>query len=138
MASPTQRALSQRALSQRAGLGADSAWREAVRLLVLLVIVGIVLYPLVWMVGSSFKSQPEILSNTSAIPRDFTPGNYSEGWSHFDVSFGRFFVNSILIAGLTVLGNMASCLLAAYAFARMRFQLSGFWFAVMIGTLLLP
>jgi multiple sugar transport system permease protein len=42
------------------------------------------------------------------------------------------------VALLTVIGNAASCLVAAYAFARLRFPLRGFWFAVMIGTLLLP
>jgi len=112
--------------------------RETGRIVVLLVILGIVLYPLIWMVGSSFKSQPEILSNSSALPQVFTPGNYRDGWSQFDVSFGRFFLNSILIAGLTIIGNMVSCLLAAYAFARLQFPLRGFWFAIMIGTLLLP
>jgi multiple sugar transport system permease protein len=112
--------------------------REVGRIVILLAILAIVLYPLIWMVGSSFKSQPESLSNTSAIPEVFTPGNYREGWSNFDVTFGQFFLNSIVIAGLTIVGNMVSCLLAAYAFARLRFPLRGFWFAVMIGTLLLP
>jgi multiple sugar transport system permease protein len=112
--------------------------RDVGRVIILLAILAIVLYPLIWMVGSSFKSQPESLSNTSAIPEVFTPGNYREGWSNFDVTFGRFFLNSVVIAGLTIVGNIVSCLLAAYAFARLRFPLRGFWFAVMIGTLLLP
>ncbi|GFJ90932.1 hypothetical protein Prum_045740 [Phytohabitans rumicis] len=43
-----------------------------------------------------------------------------------------------MVALLTVVGNAASCLVAAYAFARLRFPLRGFWFAIMIGTLLLP
>jgi len=117
---------------------ARGALQEAARLVVLLVILAIVLYPLAWMVGSSFKSQQEILSNTSAIPDVFTPGNYTEGWTHFDVSFGRFFLNSALIAALAIIGNIISCLFAAYAFARLRFPLRGMWFAIMIGTLLLP
>jgi multiple sugar transport system permease protein len=120
------------------GTRARGAIQEVARLVVLLAILAIVLYPLAWMVGSSFKSQEEILSNTSAIPEVFTPGNYPQGWSHFDVSFGRFFLNSALIAALAIIGNVASCLLAAYAFARLRFPLRGLWFAIMIGTLLLP
>ncbi len=43
-----------------------------------------------------------------------------------------------MIALLTVVANAASCLIAAYAFARLRFPARGLWFAVMIGTLLLP
>ncbi|MEH1130424.1 carbohydrate ABC transporter permease [Micromonospora sp. CPCC 206061] len=112
--------------------------RGVVRTAILLLILAIVLYPLIWMVGTSFKGQTEIVSNTGVLPREFTPGNYTDGWSHFDVSFSRFFLNSTMVALLTVIGNAASCLVAAYAFARLRFPLRGFWFAVMIGTLLLP
>jgi len=112
--------------------------RSAGRLTVLIVLLGIVLYPLVWMVGTSFKSITEILSNTSVWPGDWTPANYTNGWGHFDVSFGRFFFNSVMVALLTVVGNALSCLLAAYAFARLRFRMRRFWFAIMIGTLLLP
>ncbi|MFC0533529.1 carbohydrate ABC transporter permease [Phytohabitans kaempferiae] len=112
--------------------------RGIVRTLILLAILGIVLYPLLWMIGTSLKSQPEIASNTGLLPEEFTPGNYTKGWNHFDVSFTRFFLNSTMVALLTVIGNAASCLVAAYAFARLRFPLRGFWFAIMIGTLLLP
>lgn len=116
----------------------SGAARGVVRMLVLIAILGIVLYPLAWMIGTSFKSQPEIASNTSLLPEEFTPGNYTQGWNHFDVSFARFFLNSTMVALLTVVGNAFSCLVAAYAFARLRFPLRGFWFAIMIGTLLLP
>ncbi|MEU4695346.1 carbohydrate ABC transporter permease [Actinoplanes sp. NPDC023714] len=112
--------------------------RVSVRPVILVVLTAIVLYPLVWMLGSSFKSPEEVLNNMSVFPRNFTPGNYTDGWGHFDVAFGRFFLNSALVAILTVVANCISCLLAAYAFARLRFRLRGFWFAIMIGTLLLP
>ncbi|MGK5682066.1 carbohydrate ABC transporter permease [Actinoplanes sp. URMC 104] len=112
--------------------------RSPLRLVALLLILAVVLYPLLWMVGTSVKSPSEIVNNIGLIPREFTPGNFSEGWSKFDVSFGRFFVNSALVSLLTVLGNTISCLLAAYALGRLRFRLRGFWFALMIGTLLLP
>ncbi|MFJ8579908.1 carbohydrate ABC transporter permease [Micromonospora sp. NPDC093277] len=112
--------------------------RQAVRLLVLIAIVAVVLYPLVWMVGTSVKSQEEIVNNIGLLPERFTPGNYRQGWANFDVAFGRFFLNSALVSLLTVVGNALSCLLAAYAFARLRFRLRRVWFTVMIGTLLLP
>lgn len=111
---------------------------QAVRLVVLIAIVVVVLYPLFWMIGTSVKGQEEIVSNTGLLPREFTPGNYADGWANFDLSFGRFFLNSAMVSLLTVVGNAVSCLLAAYAFARLRFRLRGMWFAVMIGTLLLP
>ncbi|BCL18049.1 carbohydrate ABC transporter permease [Micromonospora sagamiensis] len=114
------------------------AGRQTVRLLVLVAILGVVLYPLFWMLGTSVKSQEEIVSNIGLLPDVFTPGNYRDGWTNFDISFGRFFLNSAMVSLLSVVGNAVSCLLAAYAFARLRFRLRGVWFAVMIGTLLLP
>ena len=112
--------------------------RPVVRLLILVLILAVVLYPLVWMIGTSFKSREEIATNIGLLPEVFTPGNFRDGWTNFDVSFGRFFLNSAMVALLTVLGNAVSCLLAAYAFARLRFRLRKVWFALMIGTLLLP
>ncbi|SCG35117.1 carbohydrate ABC transporter permease [Micromonospora humi] len=112
--------------------------RQALRLLVLVAIVAVVLYPLVWMLGTSVKSQAEIVNNIGLLPEDFTPGNYVEGWTNFDISFGRFFLNSAMVSLLTVVGNAVSCLLAAYALGRLRFRLRKVWFIVMIGTLLLP
>jgi len=114
--------------------------RQVGRILVLIAILAVALYPLLWMVASSFKSQTEIsvAGNISLIPREFTPGNYREGWAMLGEPFSSFFINSLVIAGLTIVGNIASCLVAAYAFARLRFRLRHFWFAVMIGTLLLP
>ncbi|GAA1867655.1 carbohydrate ABC transporter permease [Asanoa iriomotensis] len=112
--------------------------RTLVRLVILVAILAVVLYPLLWMVGTSFKSREEIATNIGLWPDVFTPSNFREGWQNFDVSFGRFFANSAMVALLTVVGNAISCLLAAYAFARLRFRMRKFWFAIMIGTLLLP
>ncbi len=108
------------------------------RVIVLVGVVAVVLYPLLWMAGSSLKAPSEVSSNLSILPRDFTWDNYAVGWSSLDTPFGRYFLNSAVIAGATVIANCGSCLLAAYAFARLRFKWRGFFFAVMIGTLLLP
>ena len=121
------------AATRRPGSG-----RNVLRLVVLVAIVAVVLYPLFWMLGTSVKSQAEIVNNVGLLPEVFTPGNYVDGWTNFDISFGRFFLNSALVSGLTVVGNALSCLLAAYALGRLRFRLRKLWFTVMIGTLLLP
>ncbi|WP_349876742.1 carbohydrate ABC transporter permease [Micromonospora sp. HUAS YX12] len=112
--------------------------RNVLRLVVLVAIVAVVLYPLFWMLGTSVKSQAEIVNNVGLLPERFTPGNYLDGWTNFDISFGRFFLNSAVVSVLTVAGNALSCLLAAYALGRLRFRLRKLWFTVMIGTLLLP
>ncbi|GAB3855170.1 carbohydrate ABC transporter permease [Dactylosporangium cerinum] len=112
--------------------------KSILRTVVILALLGIILYPLFWVLGSSLKSQPEMLSNHGVLPEVFTPGNYPKGWSHLDTTFGRFFINSTVVSLLVVVGNALSCLLAAYAFARLRFRGRAAWFAIMVGTLLLP
>src|SRR5262249_26273629 len=93
---------------------------EAGRIIVLLAILAVVLYPLLWMIGSSFKSQHELLRAEDAanlFPTEFSPSNYPDGWSGLGESFATFFRNSILLSGLAVVGNILSCMLAAYAFS---------------------
>jgi multiple sugar transport system permease protein len=115
------------------------AWRTVWRTVFLLALLALVLYPLVWLLATSFKSTSEISSNLSIIPREPTLQNYVRGWTGLQtVSFARFFLNSTLIASGVVVANCASCLVTAFAFARLRFPLRGAWFAVLIGTLLLP
>lgn len=113
--------------------------RGVARVAVLVAILVVVLYPLIWVLGSSLKSPTEVASNLSVIPQDPTWANYPDGWNYLsNISFGRFFWNSTVISMATVVANAVSCLLAAYAFARLRFRARRFWFAIMIGTLLLP
>ena len=106
---------------------------------VLVTLLVVALYPIVYMIGTSFKSPAEIANNLDVLPEQFTPGNYAEGWAGIPgATFARFFVNSLALSAGVVVGNLVSCALAAYAFARLRFPLRGVWFALMIGTLLLP
>ena len=106
---------------------------------VLVVLLLVALYPIAYMIGTSVKSPQEIANNVDIWPLRFTPGNYPDGWSAIPgVTFARFFGNSIVIAAGVVIGNVVSCALAAFAFARLQFPLRGLWFALMIGTLLLP
>jgi multiple sugar transport system permease protein len=96
------------------------------------------LYPLLWMVASSFKPESEIFSDLAVWPRQIDLKNYSEGWYALRESFTGFFLNSFVIAALSVIGNLMACSLTAYAFARLEFRLKWLWFALMLGTLMLP
>jgi len=98
----------------------------------------IMLYPLLWMLAGSVKNQNEIFGTASLIPSHFDFSSYVRGWMGAQVSFGKFFWNSFVIAVLSVIGNVISCSLAAYAFARLKFRGRNFWFALMLGTLMLP
>nr|WP_246711922.1 carbohydrate ABC transporter permease [Phyllobacterium myrsinacearum] len=96
------------------------------------------LYPLLWMVSSSLKPENEIFSTTSLIPQNFTLEAYRRGWNGLSVSFGWMFFNSLVISVLVVIGNLISCSMAAYAFTRLKFKGRGFWFALMLGTMMMP
>jgi multiple sugar transport system permease protein len=95
-------------------------------------------YPLLWMLASSFKPTEIIFREIGLIPTDVTIGNYTNGWSAFTFPFSHFLLNSLVIAIGSILGNLISCSLAAYAFARMRFRGRGLMFATMLLTLMLP
>ncbi|WP_103339551.1 carbohydrate ABC transporter permease [Amycolatopsis sp. CA-126428] len=105
---------------------------------VLLAGVVVMIYPLVWLVGASFKPENQIFSTLDPIPWHFTLGNYLTGWTATGTSFTVYLANSATIALCVVIGNIASCSLAAYAFARLDFAFRKIWFGLMLGTLMLP
>lgn len=97
------------------------------------------LYPVLWLVSSSFKPNDVIFTQPGLWPSEFTLDNYRNGWRGLqDVSFGRFFANSWIISALSVLGNVITCSFAAFAFARLNFKLQKLWFALMLVTIMLP
>ncbi len=99
----------------------------------------LMIYPIAWMIISSFKPNNMIFSDTSLIPKTVTIDNYISGWKGYaGTTFGRFFANSLFICGVSIVGNLISCTMAAYAFARLKFVGKGVWFVVMMGTLMLP
>ena len=104
-----------------------------------LALIVIVLYPAVWMLMSSFKPSSEIVGNVSLIPTDATLANFQKAIEGIGgVSFWTFFMNSTILAVGSVIGITLSCSISAYAFARIDFPGRNVFFALMIGTLLLP
>lgn len=104
-----------------------------------LLIVGVILYPAVWMLSSSFKPSSDIVGNVSLIPDAATFANFAKALDGIGgVSFWTFFTNSLILAVGSVVGITLSCSVSAYAFARIDFPGRNAFFALMIGTLLLP
>ncbi len=99
----------------------------------------LMVYPILWMILSSFKPNNMIFSDPGLIPKAVTFENYITGWRGYaGVSFGRFFLTSFILCIGAVVGNLIACTMAAYAFARLSFAGRRFWFAVMLITLMLP
>jgi len=106
----------------------------------IIVVLGIgMLYPVLWLVMASFKEGTQIFSDPGLWPKTWTLKNYGKGWEGIGiVPFSTFFANSFMICVSCVVANAAFCSLTAYAFARLRFRGKGFWFAVMLLTMMLP
>jgi multiple sugar transport system permease protein len=96
------------------------------------------LYPLLWMVASSFKPNALIFREPGLIPTDIDLSNYTDGWNALLHPFSHYLINSAIVVLGSVLGNLLSCSLAAYAFARLEFKGKRLWFAVMLMSIMLP
>lgn len=118
---------------------AASRVRSVVFHTVSLAVVAVILYPAIWMVVSTLKPSAEIIGSVSLIPSNPSLDNFVTAFEGIaGVSFWTFFLNSLLLAVGSVVGITLSCSVSAYAFARIEFPGRNVFFALMIGTLLLP
>ncbi len=112
---------------------------SALRYTVLAVIGLIMVYPLIWLVGASFKTNSEMFSSPGFWPSEPTVQGYIDGWkTSTPYTFGHFFLNSLWIIIPKTIGTAISCTLVAYGFARFEFPGKNILFATVIATLLLP
>ncbi len=98
----------------------------------------VMIYPLIWLVVSSFKPNNEIFTDLGIFTTDLTVDNYVHGWTAQQLPFTVFLGNSTILVVGAIIGNLVSCSLAAYAFARLRFWGRNAYFAIMLGTIMLP
>ncbi|MFJ8955116.1 carbohydrate ABC transporter permease [Streptomyces sp. NPDC102381] len=127
--------VSSTAMTERRGPTARTIlWHVVVIALVL-----VLMYPVVWLISSSFKPASEVLTNLSLLPKDGTGANYSQVFGGVaGQSVWQYFGNSLAVSGLAVIGNVLSCALAGYVFGRLQFRGRGPLFAFMISTIMLP
>ena len=107
----------------------------------LILLIGLMMvYPLIWMIMSSFKETNTIFTTAgSLIPKQFTLENYINGWKGFaKITFVTFFKNSLLISVLATFGTIISSAVVAYGFARFKFRGRGLLFAAMLLSMMLP
>lgn len=107
---------------------------------VLLSLFGLIMiYPLLWLVSATFRTNAEIFSSIGLIPSHINWNSYMNGWKGTgQFSFGTFYINSILLTIPVVAGTALSSLLVAYGFVRFEFPLKKILFSLMISTLMLP
>lgn len=112
---------------------------KAIRYSVLIFVSLIMLYPILWMVGASFKTNSEIFTEIGLIPSrlDFSP--YIEGWkTRTEYTFTTYFINTFKIVIPKLVFSLVSSILTAYGFARFNFPFKKVLFSLMMATLFLP
>ncbi|MGE5674211.1 MAG: carbohydrate ABC transporter permease [Mycobacterium leprae] len=105
-----------------------------------LIALGVVMiYPLIWLVASSFKPNDEIFTTLTLWPAHFQWSNYAKGWNAMrTLPFSVFLRNSLFVSGMNVIGQVLSSTLVAYGFTRINFRFKGPLFALLLATLMLP
>ena len=99
----------------------------------------VMIYPILWLVGATFKTNNEIFTTVNFIPKriDFTP--YIEGWkTRTQFTFTTFFLNTFQYVIPKILFCLISSTLVAYGFARFQFPFKKFLFSLLMATMFLP
>jgi multiple sugar transport system permease protein len=105
--------------------------------LVLLPTALVMLLPLVWTVVTSVEGPADVGRFPPVLlPHSLHLANYRDAWHA--APFGQWFLNSAVVAGCAVLGNLVLCSMAGYAFARIRFAGRGVLFVGLLATLMVP
>lgn len=93
--------------------------------------------PFLWMLLSSIKPNNELFAYPPVwLPKTVTFEHYINAFRYTD--FSRYFLNSFIVTGATVISNLFFCSLAGYAFARMDFYGKNVIFMALLGTMMIP
>ena len=96
------------------------------------------LYPLLWLVGASFKTNAEIFTEAGFWPHRFSFDAYAKGWkTSTEYTFATYFLNSFAIVIPRIAVTVVSCVLVAYAFARFEFPGRKLLFSIMVAIMML-
>lgn len=99
------------------------------------------LFPFLWMLMNSFNTEssifkvpPNLIPDLLFTPRMFE--NYQQVLGTFH--FGRYTLNSFMVAGTSAMGQVLTCSLAGFTFAMMKFRGKNVLFALLLGTMMIP
>lgn len=105
--------------------------------IVLAIIAAIWIFPFFWMILGSLKTQQEIVAIPPKLfPQHATFANFYKWFT--ELHFGNYFMNSLIVSVITVLGNVVFCSMVGYALAKMDFAGKKVLFASVMITLMIP
>lgn len=121
----------------QATFGVPRGWRKVGRYVLLIAIAAIVLFPIYAVLLQSLKSGRDSLDHPrSLLPVDLTLDTIRSAWTSGDL--GRLMLNSLFVSGVVTLGVIVTSVLAAYAFAFLRFPGRDGVFVLFLATMLVP
>ena len=107
--------------------------------LLLTAIAVVMIYPLLWLLGASFKTNDEIFTSVWFMPDSFDFVAYKNAWRTVTpYTMGHYFFNTFLIILPKTVFAVVSSVLVAYGFARFDFPLKRFFFALLMGSMFMP
>lgn len=99
----------------------------------------VMLYPMLWLIGASFKSNDEIFSSVWFIPHSVDTDVYKNAWRTVTpYNMGHYFMNTFMIIVPRTIFSVTSSVLVAYGFARFDFPLKRVFFALLLGGMAMP
>jgi multiple sugar transport system permease protein len=110
--------------------------RRAIAYAVMFFVAALFAIPFLWSVSTSFRTLADTVAGFSLLPRHWTTSGYHEAFHTFN--FGKYTLNSAIIAGAITLSNLFLASLGGYAFARLKFPGREVLFMLVLGTLMIP
>jgi len=120
-----------------AGWGSRAAWTVVVACIAMLALAS--LFPFVWMLLTSFKSNAEInMMPPTIVPLEWHPSNYQSAWMKPESTFGRYFYNTFIVAGLGTALQLLVCIPMAFALSHFAFPGRNALFLLIVSTMMIP
>ncbi len=117
-------------------MGKAKGWNPSRALVMLALIIYslLIIYPLIWMLLSGFKDNQGLFLDTWGLPKTWLWENYVMAWER---GIGRYFLNSVIVTGASVILTLIISSLAAFALARFEFRGQNLLLLIIIGGLML-
>jgi len=112
---------------------------SVVRYIILTIIAVVMLYPIIWMIGATFKPNNEIFTSIGFIPKKIDFQAYIDGWNtKGDYTFTLYFINTFKYVIPKIFFTLISATITAYGFARFDFPFKKVMFSLLMATMFLP
>lgn len=111
--------------------------KVALKYLLLALFAIVTMFPFYWMIGSSLKSSFEVIQTPpTLIPEKFLWENYSTAFKM--APFGRYFINTLIVTGLSIISTVTISILSAFAFSHLEFKGRDLIFSIFLASMMIP